>query len=108
MSILIKGLEMPYGCLDCKLHSCGSINEWEVFCDMTGNMVGFWDDKKWNNGWRSSKCPLVEIPAHGDLVDIDEVYRALTAYYHHSTETQHTALREALSRVPIIAEGEDE
>ena len=36
------------------------------------------------------------------LVDVDEAYKVLTDYYHHRTETQHEALKEALERVPII------
>ena len=61
------------------------------------------------NGGRVQEFDLVEVPTpHGHLVDIDEVYRVLTEYYHHSTETQHTALREALSRVPTIIEAEEE
>lgn len=33
-------------------------------------------------------------------VDTFEVYKALTAYYKHTTGTQHAALLEALRRVP--------
>ena len=36
------------------------------------------------------------------LVDADEVYKVLTDYYHHKTETQHEALKEALSKVPTV------
>ena len=35
-----------------------------------------------------------------DLVDRDNVYKVLTDCYHHRTEVQHKALREALSKVP--------
>ena len=35
-----------------------------------------------------------------DLIDRRTAYEVLTAYYHHSTETQHNALREALNKVP--------
>lgn len=33
------------------------------------------------------------------LIDTDAAYTVLTDYYHHSTDTQHAALREALGRV---------
>ena len=36
------------------------------------------------------------------LVNADEVYKVLTDYYHHRTETQHEALKEALSKVPTV------
>ena len=34
------------------------------------------------------------------LIDADEAFRILSDYYHHRTETQADALREALDRVP--------
>ena len=37
----------------------------------------------------------------GRLIDIDEAYKVLTDYYHHRTEIQHKALKEAIERVPI-------
>lgn len=36
------------------------------------------------------------------LIDADEGYKILTEYYHHRTDMQHTALKEALDRVPTI------
>ena len=33
-------------------------------------------------------------------IDLEETYNVLTEYYHHSTDGQHLALREALSRIP--------
>lgn len=35
-----------------------------------------------------------------DYIKRETAYDTLTEYYHHSTDTQHEALREALSRVP--------
>lgn len=34
------------------------------------------------------------------MIDADEAFRVLSDYYHHRTETQADALREALDRVP--------
>ena len=34
------------------------------------------------------------------LIEADEAFRVLSDYYHHRTETQADALREALERVP--------
>lgn len=34
------------------------------------------------------------------LIDADEAFRVLSDYYHHRTDEQHDALREALDRVP--------
>ena len=50
---------------------------------------------------------IVEVPTpHGPLVNIDEVYRVLSEQYHHTTDLQHTALREALAKVPTVLEAE--
>ena len=38
----------------------------------------------------------------GRLIDIDEAYKVLTDYYHHKTEIQHKALKEAIGGVPSI------
>ena len=36
------------------------------------------------------------------LIDADEAYKVLTDYYHHKTEIQHDALKEAIGRVPSV------
>lgn len=41
------------------------------------------------------------------LIDADEAFRVLSDYYHHRTEEQHDALREALDRVPEVVVNEN-
>ena len=36
------------------------------------------------------------------LIDAEEAYKVLTDYYHHKTEIQHKALKEAIGRVPTV------
>ena len=38
----------------------------------------------------------------GKWINTDAAYAVLTDYYHHSTETQYAALREALGRVESV------
>ena len=38
----------------------------------------------------------------GKLIDEQTAYDVLTDYYHHSTDTQHQALKEALGRVESV------
>ena len=38
----------------------------------------------------------------GRMIDTDAAYAVLTDYYHHSTDTQHAALKEALEMVPTV------
>ena len=35
-----------------------------------------------------------------EYIEREDAYNVLTEYYHHSTEVQHEALREAIERVP--------
>lgn len=37
-----------------------------------------------------------------DYIKREDAYEVLTNLYHHQTETQHRALREALDRVPTV------
>lgn len=37
-----------------------------------------------------------------DLISKEKAYKVLTEYYHHKTEMQHKALREALDMVPFV------
>lgn len=67
MSVLIKGMEMPKNCNECKLRNgigkdcgkaifhCAPLAEWVM-----PNPLG-----------RANDCPLVEIPPHGRLIDAD-------------------------------------
>ena len=38
----------------------------------------------------------------GRIIDTDAAYTVLTDYYHHGTDTQHAALKEALEMVPTV------
>lgn len=38
-----------------------------------------------------------------EYIKREDAYTTLTDYYHHSTETQHMALKEALDRVPAAS-----
>lgn len=76
MSVLIKGMEMPASCLACPMCEQGTIHEWELYCGLTGDYIGHWDDKSLNNGHRPDVCPLVEVPTpHGDLIDRDKLLK---------------------------------
>lgn len=38
----------------------------------------------------------------GRLIDADSAYTALTDYYHHKTDAQHMALKDALDKVETV------
>lgn len=70
--LLIKGMEMPKSCKECELMmDCDSCEGWEVVCVLQG-CLGYLRDLPEDK--RLEDCPLVEVPAHGRLVDADLLY----------------------------------
>ena len=70
MSILIKGMEMPTSCGDCKAFVC--YKQWagdmgDCFCGITKN------DAKAKA--KNADCPLVPVPPHGRLGDLDALHK---------------------------------
>ena len=62
MSVLIKGMEMPKSCLECKIKS------W----DEDGDYICPFSEVVCLNIGRQYDCPLIEVPDHGRLIDADE------------------------------------
>ena len=61
MSILIKGMEMPKSCWDCYFQDCGN-------CVLNSHKVV---DRFILEDSVDNECPLVEVPPHGRLIDVD-------------------------------------
>lgn len=61
MSVLIKDMEMPKSCPECPLA------DYERHCPLTGNTYSFRFTQ------RPSDCPLIEVPLHGRLIDVDKL-----------------------------------
>jgi len=61
-SLLIKGMDMPNGCINPKNGNACPILLY-CMCGCTHPLVGK----------RGADCPLVEIPTHGRLIDADEL-----------------------------------
>lgn len=77
MNILIKGMEMPTTCGDCKAFVC--YRQWagdvgDCFCGITKN------DAKAKE--KNADCPLVPVPPHGRLIDADALYRKCGSFSH--------------------------
>lgn len=64
MSVLIKGMGMPSGCLSCDF--CNQFVD-EPYCRRLM--------RRTPKVTRLEDCPLVPVPSHGDLVDAREVSR---------------------------------
>ena len=72
MSVLIKGMEMPKSCFDCKMMVVKAVNEIEIMkycCFLRKTALGV---------NRRKDCPLVEVPTpHGRLIDADSVEKQI-------------------------------
>ena len=67
MSILIKGMEMPKNCHECRFVS-------GCYCKAAQKKLDLMVDVSYI---RDTVCPLIELPPHGDLIDRDELTDAL-------------------------------
>lgn len=65
MSILIKNMRMPTSCSECAF--CGYYGKGDHVCDITGKDVVY----ELSLEKRREDCPLVELPPHGRLGDLD-------------------------------------
>ena len=65
MSILIRGMEMPTTCCNCKFR--------EPFIGFVHCHLAEMDmEYEESDNCRHPNCPLVELPPHGDLVDLSD------------------------------------
>ena len=72
MSILIKGMEMPKNCAECRMRCiCECLNDFEDFESICYAV----EDE---DLVRDKNCPLVEISSHGDLADKDKPIQEIT------------------------------
>ena len=66
MGVYIKGMEMPTSCYFCEMYEADM-----YWCSAAKRDIDSFDD--YDN--RSSFCPLVPVPKHGDLIDRDELMK---------------------------------
>ena len=67
MSVLIKGMEMPKGCLNCfvKAGWCTAIRKRMEEASRSDRWIPA--------NYRHDDCPLTKIPPHGRLIDADAI-----------------------------------
>lgn len=112
MSILIKSMEMPKGCITCMFKSESLFNR-TMWCEWLDDPLG--DYTKCDEEWRHPDCPLVEVHVpHGRLIDGDNVIELLReqltgdrdTVYEYYDDGLEMAISE-LSIVPTIIEAEE-
>ena len=73
MSILIKGMEMPTSCTECP---CCRHDNWngETAHQCNVSFITFGAEyENWIYNTRPNWCPLIELPPHGRLGDLDKL-----------------------------------
>ena len=78
--ILIKGMEMPTSCIECP---CCRHDNWngETAHQCNVSFITFGaEDENWIYNTRPNWCPLTELPPHGRLGDLDELWDRMYNY----------------------------
>lgn len=87
MSILIRGMDMPKNCTGCPI-CCGLPYQHR---DVKG---------------RRPDCPLIELPPHGRLGDLDELYKVANMADDFGADT--TDILKLIIDTPAVIEAEGE
>lgn len=102
MSLLIKGMEMPKKCTECRMREPLS-----DYCDLLLRYLG----REELNG-RDADCPLVELPEkHGRLIDADAYISMMEGKCDYEKALDPYVLsvcRGGIKLMPTIVEAEDE
>lgn len=103
MSVLIRGMEMPTSCDDCRF----AVDGWCYACIPESDAE--------RQRITTNYCPLAHVPEHGRLGDLDELYSRLERWYQTYkralSESEEIYIRAMLAGVKgtptIIPESED-
>ena len=100
MSVLIRGMEMPHDCEECKLCVIIPVGEYQILrkCVVLNRRAEYVIRRK--------DCPLVSVPPHGRLIDADAL---IAAGWQLSRDNIFTGKYEIalLSSVPTIIPAEE-
>lgn len=73
--LLIRGMELPENCWSCKMFcNCFACEGYDCHCAALGKDIGTEAEVPRNK--RRDDCPLISVPAHGDLVDLSSPFVA--------------------------------
>lgn len=94
MSVLAKGMEIPRNCWECEFNK--STLDRMDFCTLT--------DKQYNWGLseRPSDCPIVEVPPHGGLIDINALKLEILNVDYVNKHDYLKGVLNAINNAPIV------
>ena len=112
MGVYIKGMEMPKSCWDCEVGGAKQMdNATCPFCSME-----YWEQDNYRDKIADG-CPLVPVPPHGRLIDVDALIARHEFEAHHHTVCDefdkgrlagwNDVIRAIRGYVPTIIEAEE-
>ena len=97
MSVIVKNMEMPKNCKTCPF------SDHEAWCLIPGS----WRERYYcPDDERSADCPLIELPPHGRLGDLDELYKVANMADDFGADTLD--MLKLIADTPTIIEAEGE
>lgn len=75
MSVLVKGMEMPERCEDCRWINHDNTPNGAAGCELKYLIL-----LRKQGEDRPSWCPLIEIPPHGRLIDADALAKTIAEH----------------------------
>ena len=105
MSVLVKGMDMPFSCYECPLvHREFNGVETELYCYALEKAVSDEDRT------RDDECPLVEVPTpHGRLIDHKKLEKDLGERWNVNDDQDfcNKEVWHALEEAPTVIEEEE-
>ena len=109
MSVLIRGMEIPYGCANCDF--CGGIilPDGIYCCDCPAEAShGKNISDAINNDTRAEFCPLIEIPPHSELIDKEKLMQEfMDSDLDHLQREDWNEVVQIVSGSPTVIEGSE-
>ena len=105
MRILIKGAKMPASCEECQSVLGLFDKECPLFKDFPKKFIC---ESELLKHARYSKCPLVEIPPYGRLIDADETKRVFGDYFEKVKVARRYAESLVDNAIPTVIESEEQ
>jgi len=96
--VLIRGMEMPTSCNDCRF----AVDGWCYVVPPTDRQP------KLNYEVRTNWCPLIEVPPHGDLIDINALKLAIVNVDYVNKHDYLKGVLNAINNAPTIIPADKE
>lgn len=91
MDVLIKNFDMPENCEECPLANDECFGAWK--CSYV---------KQWGGKKRAEDCPLLILPSHGDLIDIEDLKSLLLSMWSKGEKYNISDVFREIPDIPVV------